>query len=155
VSATIAIGTGVTQTILHGQGRRPGNCLSACVATYLGRDLRDVPHFIEVGSALYANEVGSGEDRVAWWAMLVGFMAAVGLAPVQLVSPDDAEPGEVVFAAGPSERGVFHQTLYRDGTLLHDPHPSRAGLVEVREVLAWRPTTHDHDPAAPGPHTSA
>lgn len=144
-AATIVIGYGVLQTILHGEGDRPGNCLSACVATYLGRPLQAVPHFIETGSALYANEVGDGEDRVAWWAMLIGYMAAVGLAPVQLDSLSDAEPGEVVFAAGPSERGVFHQTLYRDGALVHDPHPSRAGLVEVREVLAWRPaSSYDH-----------
>lgn len=146
------LSTGVTQTILHGQGDRPGNCLSACVATYLARPLEDVPHFVETGEQLYRNELGrdAGEDRIAWWAMLIGYMAAMGLWPVQLDSVDDADPGETVFVAGPSTRGVLHQVLYRDGELFHDPHPSRAGLVSISEVLAWRPSWHDHDPRSGG-----
>lgn len=134
----------VTQTILHDDPKRRGNCLAACVATFLGIDLREVPHFIEFGEAL------NGEsEHVAWLAMLCGFMAGRGRWIVDLDTLDQAEPDEVVFVAGPSPRGVMHQVLYRNGVLWHDPHPSGAGLLEVKHVEAWRPLPcagFDHAP---------
>ena len=127
----------VDQTILAADPTRQGNCLAACVATFLGIPLEEVPHFAE-----YQPD----DEPHAWWHLLIGFMAGHGLWPVELADPGDAEPGEVVFAAGPAARGVFHQVLYRDGVLFHDPHPSKAGLVAVSEVEAWRPIRHDHTP---------
>ena len=125
----------VTQTILHDDSERLGNCLAAAVASFTGRDLRSVPHFIE------------WDDKgLGWWPMLIGFMAADGVWPEELASVDDAEPGEIVFVAGPSPRGVMHQVLYRDGALYHDPHPSRAGVTAITQVPACRPPLHDHTP---------
>lgn len=132
--------TRVDQTLFVTTPGRQGNCLSACVASYLGLDLEDVPHFAEYP----AGEFCEGD---AWWHLYVGFMAGHGRELVELDDPTDARPGEVVFVCGPSERGVLHQVLYRDGTLWHDPHPSRAGLLGVTEVIAWRPTQHDHGQA--------
>jgi hypothetical protein len=126
----------VDQTILATDPHRQGNCLSACVATYLDLPLEDVPHWAE-----YQRDEGT-----AWWHHWLGFMAGRGLWPTELDDPADAEPGELVFVCGPSERGVLHQVLYRDGRLFHDPHPSKAGLLAVTEVLVWRPVTHDHHP---------
>jgi len=37
-------------------------------------------------------------------------------------------------ASGPSERGLQHACVYSNGSLLFDPHPSNAGLLEV---LHW------------------
>ena len=130
----------VDQTILASDPARQGNCLSACVATYLDIPLDEVPHFAEYPTL----DEAAGSD--AWWHLLIGYMAGRGLWPVMLADPHDGDPGEIVFAAGPSERGVMHQVLYRDGALWHDPHPSRAGLLAVAEVIAWRPTRHDHTP---------
>ena len=129
----------IDQTITVDDPTRQGNCLSACVASLLHLRLDQVPHFAEY----------EPDTPNAWWALLVGFMAGRGLAPTELDDPGDAEPGEVVFVAGPSPRGPFwHQVLYRDGVLWHDPHPSRDGLVAVTEVLAWRPVRFDHEPTA-------
>lgn len=137
----------VTQTLLHGQSDRPGNCLAACVATFLQRPLEEVPHFIEQGM-----ELGDSEDSgPMWWVMLIGYMAGHGYWPVELDSIDDAEPGEAVFVMGMSPRDVMHQVIYRDGRLWHDPHPSRAGILDIREVLAWRPVRHDHTTPAETP----
>ncbi len=127
----------VDQTILAADPVRQGNCLAACVATYLGITLEEVPHFGE-----YDPEGEPG----AWWHLLVGFMAAHGLWPVKLDDPSEALPGEAVFVVGPGPRGVMHQVIYRDGVLWHDPHPSRAGLLGVAEVIAWRSARHDHTP---------
>ena len=131
----------IDQTILASDPKREGNCLAACVASWLGLPLAEVPHFIEHGAAL------NGEnDRVSWWSMLLGYMAGRGYWPTELDSPSDAEPGEIAFVMGMSPRGVCHQVLYRDGELWHDPHPSRDGITDVREVLVWRHVRHDHEP---------
>lgn len=122
----------VDQTLFLDTPGRQGNCLSACIATYLAVPLEAVPHFAE-----YLPDDGS-----AWWHLYIGFMAGHGRWPVELDDPHDADPGEV-------ERGVMHQVLYRDGTLWHDPHPSRAGLLGVTEVIAWRSQRHDHGPTLP------
>ncbi len=133
----------VDQTIFVDDPKRMGNCVAACVATLLGLPLSSVPHFIEFGVDLgdsddVKDEVTQGH---AWFAMMLGFFAGHGLWPVELESVTAAEAGETVMVAGPSPRGVMHQVLYRDGVLWHDPHPSRDGVLEIREVLAVRPHT--------------
>lgn len=137
--------TRVDQTIFVSDPKRPGNCFSACVASFLGVPLEHVPHFIE----LWPASVDGSESDGSWWHATCGFMAAHGLWGHDVLS-GEAMPGEVVFAAGMSERGVMHQVLYRDGKLWHDPHPSRAGIVEATEIIAWRPVTFDHTPSDRG-----
>jgi len=131
----------ITQTILATDPKREGNCLPACVATALDIPLEKVPHFIEFGI-----QINGEGDRIAWWSIFLGFMAGHGLWPVHLETPEQAETGEVVFVMGMSPRGVCHQVLYRDGQLWHDPHPSKDGVTDVREVIVWRPAEHDHQP---------
>ncbi|MBM0124573.1 hypothetical protein [Pimelobacter simplex] len=141
----------VNQTTTADDPQRLGNCVSACVASILNRPLDEVPHFAEEGRLL-GDTLDDGENTasgIAWWAMMLGYMAAAGYSPVQLAHVDQAEPGEYLFVAGLSPRGVMHQVIYRDGLLWHDPHPSRDGLVDVREVLAWRPRRWDHTPTPP------
>jgi hypothetical protein len=145
--------TRVDQTILHSDPERPGNCFAACVASALGLNLRDVPHFIEWGMKHYGD--GSphpnGNTGAHWHAMFLGFLAGRDLWAIPLSSLDDAEPGELVFVGGPSPRGVPHQVLYRDGQLWHDPHPSKAGLLRIDEddLFVIRPGTgHNHQPTS-------
>lgn len=135
----------VDQTIFAGDpGGRLGNCLPACVATYLGVSLGEVPHFIEWGDRY--NPDPDEPDTGRWWCMFLGYMAGHGLWPVELEAVDQGEPGEVLFVMGMSPRGVCHQVLYRDSALFHDPHPDKSGITDVREVIAWRPMLHDHTP---------
>lgn len=141
----------VDQTILHSDPERPGNCFAACVASALGLNLRDVPHFIEWGMKHYGDGAPhpDGNTGAHWHAMFLGFLAGRDLWAIPLASLDDAEPGEVVFVGGPSQRGVPHQVLYRDGELWHDPHPSKAGLLRIDEddLFVIRPGTgHNHQP---------
>ena len=138
----------VDQTIFASDPNRKGNCVAACVATALDLPLDQVPHFIEFGIAYGdTDDYSAVSCGNAWWAMLLGFMAGKGLWPVELASVTDGEPGEALFVAGKSSRGVMHQVLYRDGVLWHDPHPSREGVDEIVEVLAFRPLSRfDHQP---------
>lgn len=137
----------VDQTILASDPKRLGNCVAACVASYFGVPLATVPHFLEIGQNLHKSiDSDQGTDSTHWWALLLGYMAGRGLWPVDLQTVKDGRPGEVLFVAGNSPRGVLHQVLYRDGALWHDPHPSRDGILDVVEVIAWRPAEHDHEP---------
>lgn len=142
----------VDQTIFVDDPKRKGNCVAACVATVLGEPLDRVPHFIEFGIAYGdsedVKEVSHGHN---WWAMLLGYLAGKGYWPVELDSLRDADAHELVLVAGMSPRGVVHQVIYRSGRLWHDPHPSRAGVLDVREVLAIRSLPgFDHTPTATG-----
>jgi len=145
-------GATVDQTIFFDDPQRPGNCVAACVATLLGLPLDRVPHFIEFGIAY-----GDAEDSESvstgnnWWSMMLGFLAGHDLWVVELDLVTDAEVDEPVLVAGMSPRGVVHQVLYRSGRLWHDPHPSRAGILDIREVLAVRPLPgFDHEPTWTG-----
>ena len=142
----------VDQTIFQTDSQRNGNCFAACVASALGKQLADVPHFIEWGQHLHNGAIrdDNDPDRKHWWGMFLGYCFALDLWPQELATLDEAGEGEVVFVAGPSPRGVHHQVLYRDGALWHDPHPSRAGLTSITEMFALRavPTAgHDHHPS--------
>lgn len=138
----------VDQTIFVNDPERKGNCVAACIASLLDEPLDKVPHFIEFGIAYGDSEdvhaVSAGNN---WWAMMLGYLAARGWWPVELEKVTDADTHEFVLVAGMSPRGVLHQVIYREGRLWHDPHPSRAGVLDVREALAIRPLPgFDHSP---------
>lgn len=142
----------IDQTILAGDPKRPGNCVAACVATLVGVPLDQVPHFIEFGIVYGDSEdVGAVSTGNNWWAMLLGYLAAKGYWPVELEALTDAETDEFLLVAGMSPRGLLHQVIYRGDRLWHDPHPSRDGVLDVREVLAVRPLPgFDHAPTQGG-----
>lgn len=147
----------VDQTIFVTDPKRKGNCVAACIATLLELPLSEVPHFIEFGITWGDSEdVKSVSAGNAWWAMMLGFLAGKGLWVEQLPDVDSGLPRERLLVAGMSPRGVMHQVIYRDGVLWHDPHPSRGGVLDVREVLAVRANAggFDHAPTPPAQSTT-
>lgn len=93
-----------------------GNCLSACIASLLNLPIEEVPHF---------GDVGQYEALTAW-------LAPRGMYPVCFpIAAEDAGPSGLHLVGGQSARGS-HVVIGRGSIMVHDPHPSRAGLV-VRE----------------------
>ena len=122
--------TPLAQTVLDtGDESRPGNCLQAAVASLLDLPLGAVPHFVQV-------EADGGDH---WMDGLVAFARGRGerLEPVWDQSP--AGPGEHYLRFGRTVRGTYHATVYLDGELAWDPHPSGAGLSEPGIGYALRP----------------
>ena len=116
----------VTQSILHGDpSGRPGDCLRAAVASLLELPLDSVPHFIE------------WDD---WDERLRDFCIAHGYQPILRGRDAHVAYG---MAWGPSERGVRHAVCWIDGAIAWDPHPSRAGLERVTELIAFEPLGGD------------
>lgn len=119
----------VTQTRLHDpENGVHGNCVAACLASVTGAPIETFDHII---------------DAPNWWHEFEKSWMAHGYLALSLAA-DDGRPSGLHLASGPSPRGIRHQCVYRDGELLHDPHPSRAGLVEVDTwivLVPWKACT--------------
>jgi len=99
-------------------GKGEGNCLAACVAS-----------ITEIPLDLLALNWTSDEH---WYETLQREMARHGWT----VEYDTAEvPRGYCIASGDAARGVTHSVVYFDGTLVHDPHPSRDGLLNEQSYI--------------------
>lgn len=92
---------------------RTGNCLQAAIASILHLNLNNVPHF--------ADEAGDG-----WYKSMIMWLWDKGYSFVDVEKPF-YYTGYVI-ACIVSERGSQHAVIYCNGELVHDPHPSRAGI---------------------------
>lgn len=109
------------QTVLHDE-RNVGNCLQATIAGVLGWPLAAVPHFALLG-----------EDH--WWDCAQAWLDSQGYWIDYQPTSYAAEGGELMprcWLSGTSPRGFSHAVVGDSATLqmLHDPHPTRGGLVE-------------------------
>ena len=140
----------VHQTILadptrndgHDATGQPGNCYQAAIASALDLHLAEVPHF--------ATFCDDWAERSAAWFLDRGLIRSfyAGDALRALSYPLYVEPGTdfwghpvgrivAALGAGPSPRGPFRHVVVLDletGRMVHDPHPSGAGVTEVDEL---------------------
>lgn len=140
----------VDQTVFTVPG---GNCFSACVASMLELPLDEVPYFMGTWD----------EPEGAWWHRFTAWLGARGWsavmfaigsgypAPGQLCilggrSPRDLLTAEERRAAGvelPDGETLLHVVVGRgtaDGVeVVHDPHPSRLGLLDQRDACLLVP----------------
>jgi hypothetical protein len=102
-----------------------GNCFSACVASILDLNLVDVPRFMD--------------DGERWLNTFFRWLAERGLQPDYYGHPDwcaaesapsrDIPKGYSIMSGwSPRHENTLHSVVARDGVMVHDPHPSRAGL---------------------------
>ena len=97
-----------------------GNCYAACLASLLELQLWMVPPFEEMFA------------RGTWFARSVEWLTRFhGLKLVRTEGHDVQNLPEFYIANGLSPRGVHHSTIFSGGRLVHDPHPSGAGIADV------------------------
>jgi hypothetical protein len=100
-----------------------GDCVRAVTASILELSPTDVPHFVK----------NQPEDE--WYDTWEQFMVAHGVKPIMIISGDiPPRPRGYYLASGPADRGCKHIVIMNDGKLVHDPHPSRAGLTKIEVV---------------------
>lgn len=126
--------TPADQLVLHDPDdpTKMGDCLRAVVASLLDLDPVDVPHFVQEGY-----EQGDTDDHgTYWYTSLINFLLPLGYDIIWPIADrvDDwtyQAAMDLCIVCGPSPRGPFqHVVVGRpDGTVVHDPHPSRAGLA--------------------------
>jgi hypothetical protein len=123
----------VDQTIFYNpaEGSRKGNCTEAAVASILGLSLDDVPDFS-----------ANGDDALTFWNAFEDFINAHGFEVMML--DGSYVPDVLYLASGMSPRGVHHMVVMRAGQLVHDPHPSRAGIAAPEQIRLLVPI----DPSA-------
>jgi hypothetical protein len=123
----------VDQTQFYEKGKSAGNCQQAATASLLGLDLHEVPNFIEA------------QD---FWQSFFGFLRSRGLVAVELSGLRHFDCYHLAY--GQSLRGISHAVVYRYGELAHDPHPSRAGLLNVDTTVLIIPADLAEFARAPG-----
>lgn len=107
-----------------------GDCTETAVACILGLPRSWVPSF------------RGGEDgAVAQHDNMQRFVESMGFALVRVGG--NCVPHCLYLAIGPSARGCSHVVIMRAGELIHDPHPSNAGLTEIYHIYLLVPA----DPA--------
>ncbi|MGB3898184.1 MAG: hypothetical protein WA973_06485 [Mesorhizobium sp.] len=109
------------QTVLYdpAEGSEKGNCTEASVASILGLRLEDVPDFRAKGVE-------------SFWDEFHEFFRSRGYEAVRF--PAGRQFETMYLASGISPRGVHHMVVMKDGKLVHDPHPSKAGIGEVEHL---------------------
>lgn len=116
----------IDQTIF---GDKKGNCFAACIASILELALEDVPNFCV-------------EYPETWYDELNTWLRARGLFAMGFNAPDAAffrnhMRGAWCIVSGPGPRGCLHSTVWRDGEMQHDPHPSREGIESAIDVIVF------------------
>lgn len=111
--------------------RGPTDCMRCCLATVLGLDYERVPDFV-------STDFGYDQRaEVARW------LDSIGCRAVALQACGDGEllcstfeiPSGLWIAGGPTQRGTNHAVVYDGGAMVHDPHPSRAGLLAITDAI--------------------
>lgn len=136
--------TPLTQTELYDPTRpdHRGNCWQTVIASLLELPLDAVPHFVQ------DDHDHHGAHEWHWWNRTLDFLRDRGhrLDPVTDMA---AAPGEYLIVMGKSPRAggtVHHAVIYRDGVMVHDPHPDRTGLVTIdATAYAIRRLAATHD----------
>jgi hypothetical protein len=117
----------VDQTVFGFPG---GNCFSACVASILEMDLAEVPYFM-------GDEPDEADDK--WFARLDEWLKPHGFYAMCLRADSEWKPKGLNILSGKSPRGVKDDDMHSvvaDGTeLVHDPHPTRDGLLSHHDVV--------------------
>lgn len=106
--------------LYHPDGIHNGDCLIACLASLLEVPLWMVPPFEQMFGR------NDWRGRIDEWLQRMYDM--------QMVRTNGHEVDRLptfYIANGPAARGVHHSCIYCAGVLVHDPHPSKSGLLNV------------------------
>jgi len=116
----------VEQQIMHNpKNNQHGDCMRASIASLLELPYEEVPHFLALGT-----------DE-SFSHSLKEFLLTKDLALLEL-SFWDWEKFEGIFhgakgvhhlICGPAKHGTYHATVACVGVMVHDPHPSKDGLL--------------------------
>jgi hypothetical protein len=109
----------VTQTIV-GKDNPRANCLAAALASVYECGIEDILDYSEIDIA--------GQN---WWIAVEADGEKHGY-QVSAEEDGSVRPRGYHIAVGKSPRGEFsHAVVALDGTIVHDPHPSQAGLLSI------------------------
>lgn len=102
-----------------------GNCMSACLASLFELRIEEVPNFHD-----------AAESDAGWWAELRKWLRNKGYGVLSVSLSEDALPcmDGYLIVCGQSTRDRSHATIWKKGSMVHDPHPDGTGLAAVDSV---------------------
>lgn len=111
----------VTQTKLVATHNN-GNCLAACLASIFEVGITDIPEFEEMPAS-------------DWFQELVDWLRSKGR-KFHEIQAQEQTPKGIYIGVGQSPRNPknTHAVVVKDGVMIHDPHPSGAG---VKQMFSW------------------
>lgn len=128
----------------HAADGTPGDCFRTCLAMLTDADYEEVPHAVQY---------------LSWYSVARRFVRErFPGADLQCFEWDGSfdlygdGAGRMVIATGPSPRGDFKHCVIANaatGEIVHDPHPSRAGLTRIELADAIVPVSADNLPLEP------
>lgn len=104
-----------------------GNCVQACIASILNKELDEVPDFISIYLHSEHMDVSVFWDSVEEYLLEQGYLFT--LAPNEQV----LQTG-IYLASGTSHRGLPHMVIMDGRFLFHDPHPDQTGVVQIDHI---------------------
>jgi hypothetical protein len=114
----------VKQTKISIEGVQHGNCMAAAIASILELRIEDIPAFEDMPSP-------------NWWFSLQTWLISKGyVLKNHNADKDSAMIKDYYIACGTSPRGLEHSVIYKDGKLVHDPHPDGGDIKKVTSI--WR-----------------
>lgn len=118
----------VMQTLFHDKDGS-GNCFEACVASLFEMGLEDIPNFHKDNWFLdFWN-----------WLKIKGYTSYGALYKEDVKSYIGGVDGYYI-VCGESPRGKHikggHAVVYKDGKLIHDPHPDGTGLASIKYIMS-------------------
>lgn len=119
-----------------------GNCYAAAIASILEVPITEVPN-VEV---FYKWDTLFWDDIMNKWLSLMGYELVNGLefivfhediidkndySHINIEEEKERLKDKFYLVSGKSIRGVFHICIYQNGKLVHDPHPTKDGLITL------------------------
>ena len=105
-----------------------GDCFRACMASIFECDLKDIPDFMGDGEKHF-------NERISKWGKDNGVL----ILDATIEDPNSDEYEDLyLIAMGKSPRGhCNHAVIYKNGKMVHDPHPERLGLKGKPEKFVF------------------
>lgn len=111
-----------------------GNCFAACVASILELPLAEVPNFC------------CDYPENEWYQVFANWLNARGCMPLcfpvgrsdqagWLKIARDCGTGVPWIGSGDNPDGAKHSTVWMADKMVHDPNPSRRGIIEIEDAL--------------------
>lgn len=114
-----------------------GNCYAACLASVLEIPLETLPGFFS------EEDEGVDDQEITnrWWERVRAFLRPMGYGVLNMsfVDPEHWKAlgweGHAI-VSGPSPRleNAHHATVWKDGVMVHDPHPDQTGIKKAEFI---------------------
>lgn len=119
----------LTQTVMHDpENGIHGDCMRTALACLLELPVDTVPHFLHDGcdGEVFSRRIDEFLETLDLALLAIPFEDT----PVNvMMSMESTNPDTRFLLSGLSPRGINHVVVAMNSEIIHDPHPSRAGLV--------------------------